>query len=308
MRSNKATLTACALAAVVQALVINFVPLLYLHFHKKYDISLSAISVLIAFSFLIQLSVDIGSLRFLKKLGCRFCGALGQFVSFSGLFILGCLPYVWDNFFGCLMISTVLYSIGGRMVEVVSGPVIEGCPGENKEKLMSFVHSFYCWGQVGVIIISTAGFMILGIENWQIISILWSVVPLINFFMFLRVPIADLSDEFIAFVIMMICAGAAEQAMSQWASAFAEDGLKVSKAVGDIAGPCLFAALMGVARGFHSGYKGKIPLIYLLMGSGALCVGGFLIATLSGNAVAGLLGCGITGLAVGIMWPGSISA
>jgi len=320
-KNYKGTVTACSIAAMVQALVINFVPLLYLHFHNFYGVSLGRISLLISFSFFIQLTVDVTSLKFLKAFGYRICGAVGQLVSFLGLILLSVVPRLPFDFFTGLLIATVFYSLGGGLVEVVNGPVVEGCPFENKEKVMSFVHSFYCWGQVLVVILSTLGFLLLGLEKWQIISVFWSVIPLFNFFLFLKVPVNALegernnmkikelicSDIFIAFVIIMICAAAAEQAMSQWASAFAESGLRVSKTVGDLAGPCLFAALMGVARSLYSGYRGRIPLIYFLGASAVLCVIGFMMATLTGNAVIGLTGCGITGFAVGIMWPGTIS-
>ena len=187
---------------------------------------------------------------------------------------------------------------------------------------MSLLHSFYCWGHVGVVLISTVFFGVFGIENWKVLACIWALVPLCNAFLFARVPIASLIKEgeqgytvkelacqklFWVFLLMMVCAGASEQAVSQWASTFAEKGLGVSKVIGDLAGPMAFAILMGSARAIYGKFGEKIDLDKFMAGSSLLCVASYLCISLVPSPVFGLIGCAVCGLSVGIMWPGTFS-
>ena len=316
------TVTACCIGIVVQAIIVNYAPLLFVTFQKTYKMPLREISFLIFLSFFIQLLIDATSVLYVERLGLKKCAVIAQAFSFVGLVSLGILPDIITNFRTALLISAVLYSVGGGLIEIVGSPIVESCPSANKSTRMSFLHSFYAWGQVGTIAVSTIVFAVFGIDKWKIFAIILSTVPLINVFIYLKAPMPPAEGInsgkgnlgkllknriFLLFILAMICAGASEQVMAQWASAFAETALGVEKTVGDILGPCLFAIFLGMARSLHAGYKGKIKLSYLLAGCGALCVLTFLVASLSSSPVVGLFGCAFSGLAIGIMWPGVLS-
>ena len=253
------TVTACFVGYVVQAIVNNFVPLLFLTFQRSYAIPLSRITLLVTINFGVQLLVDLASVTFVDRIGYRASMLLAHAFSAAGLVLLTVLPEALPSPFAGILASVILYAIGGGLLEVLVSPVMEACPSDNKEKAMSMLHSFYCWGHVGVVLLSTVYFKLFGIGHWKVLALLWSVVPVCNLFAFVRAPIAPLIQEgerglrvrelfgikaFWVLLLMMICAGASEQAVSQWASTFAEKGLGISKAAGDLAGPMAFAALM----------------------------------------------------------------
>ena len=259
------TLTACFIGYIVQAIVNNFVPLLFLTFQSSYGIPLSKITLLVTFNFGLQLLVDLLSVFFVDRIGYRTSMLIAHITAAAGLLSLAVLPELFSDPFIGLLISVMIYAVGGGLLEVLVSPVVEACPTRNKEKAMSMLHSFYCWGHVGVVLFSTIFFQCFGIENWKILALIWALIPLLNAFAFTRVPIAPLMDEgekglsvkelcsmklFWVLLIMMICAGASEQSVSQWASTFAEKGLGVTKEIGDLAGPMAFAVLMGISRAF----------------------------------------------------------
>ena len=315
------TLQACFVGYVVQAIVNNFVPLLFLTFQGTYEISLEKITLLVTFNFGLQLIIDLVSIGFVDRIGYRASMILAHLLAALGLILLTILPEVMSDPFVGLFLAVLVYAAGGGLLEVLVSPVVEACPTDNKEKAMSLLHSFYCWGHVGVILISTLFFALAGVHNWRILSFIWALVPLLNAVYFCLVPVRSLNEGgdsmsvkellsgklFWIFALLMVCAGASEQAMSQWASAFAESGLKVSKTVGDLAGPCMFAVFMGISRAFYAKFSEKINLIVFMTGSGALCVVSYLLASLSPVPVLALVGCGLCGLSVGIMWPGTFS-
>lgn len=319
--SYRSTLTACYTGYVVQAVVNNFVPLLFLTFQSTYGISLSRITILITVNFLTQLIVDMLSAGFVDRAGYRASAIAAHVFAFAGLAGLAFLPDLTPDPFAGLLISVMIYAVGGGLLEVLISPIVEALPTENKEKSMSMLHSFYCWGHVAVILISTLFFALAGIHNWRILSFIWALVPLLNAVYFCLVPVRSLNEDgqgmsvkellsgklFWIFAITMVCAGASEQAMSQWASAFAETGLKVSKTIGDLAGPCMFAILMGTSRAFYAKFSEKINLIAFMTASSLLCVASYLLASLSPIPLLSLAGCGLCGLSVGIMWPGTFS-
>ncbi len=216
----------------------------------------------------------------------------------------------------------MIYAIGGGLLEVLVSPIVEACPSDNKEKAMSMLHSFYCWGHAGVVLVSTAFFGAFGMEHWKLLAIIWALLPAVNAFVFARVPIAPLIADgapgmsikelfrvktFWVLLLMMVCAGASEQAVSQWASAFAEKGLGISKAAGDLAGPMAFAVLMGTSRLFYGKYGDRIHLERFMVYSSILCILSYLGISLSPSPLMSLAACGICGLSVGIMWPGTFS-
>ena len=317
----KTTILACFVGYIVQAIVNNFAPLLFITFQKTYDIPLSQITLLVTVNFAVQLTVDLLSTLFVDKIGYRTSIVIAQFFSAAGLILLTVLPEVMPPFAGILL-AVIVYAIGGGIIEVLISPIMESCPTDNKEKAMSLLHSFYCWGHVGVVLISTAFFTIFSIENWRILAYVWALIPLINSVIFIKTPIAPLiadgekgmtlaelfkSKIFWLLVVMMVCSGACEQAVSQWASAFAEIGLGISKTAGDLAGPMTFAVLMGGARAFYGKYGDKINLDKFMAGSAALCVASYLLASLVPNPIVNLIGCAVCGFSVGIMWPGTFS-
>ena len=316
------TVYACFIGYVVQAIVNNFAPLLFLTFQAQYSIALSKITLLVTINFGIQLLVDLVSVKFVDKIGYRVSMLLAHGFAAAGILSLAILPELLSDSFIGLLIAVVLYAVGGGLLEVLVSPVMEACPTDNKEKAMSLLHSFYCWGHVGVVLLSTVFFSIFGIGSWKILAIVWALVPIINGILFAKVPIAPLMPEgetglslkalfvtklFWIFMLMMVCAGASEQAVSQWASTFAEKGLGVGKTVGDLAGPMTFAVLMGTSRLLYGKYGDKLNLDHFMIGSGMLCIASYLVISLVPNAAVGLFGCAVCGLSVGIMWPGTFS-
>lgn len=315
------TLIACYMGFVTQAIAANFAPLLFLTFHNNYNVSLGKIALISSVFFITQLIVDILCARFADVIGYRKCVVGSQLLSAVGLIGLAFLPQVTADPFTGIIISTILYAIGSGLTEVLVSPIVEACPFEHKEAAMSLLHSFYCWGAVGVILLSTLFFSLFGIENWRVLSCIWAVIPLCNVFNFAVCPIEHPTEDgkgssigsllkvplFWLSILLMICAGASELSMAQWASAFAESALGLSKSMGDITGPCMFAVTMGISRSLYGKYGEKLDLMKFMIGSGALCLGCYLIASLSQLPLAGLAGCMICGFSVGIMWPGTIS-
>ncbi len=316
------TIIGCFVGYVVQAIVNNFVPLLFLTFQKEYNIPLSQITLLVTFNFGVQLLVDAAAIGFVDRIGHRASMILAHIFSAAGFICLTVLPDVTSEPFVGILIAVMVYAVGGGLLEVLVSPIMEACPTDNKEKAMSLLHSFYCWGHVGVVVLSTVFFAVFGIENWRIMAIIWAVVPIINGILFTRVPIASLLEDgdkgmsllelfkqkmFWVLIIMMLAAGASEQAVSQWSSAFAEKSFHISKTLGDLIGPMMFAVLMGSARAFYGRFGEKINLERFMIGSSVLCVISYLLIAIFPNPILGMIGCGLCGVSVGIMWPGTFS-
>lgn len=317
----KKTLTACYLGFVTQAISANFAPLLFLTFKTEYGITLEKIAMIPFVFYLTQLLIDLASTRFVDKIGYRTCVVASQILSSIGLVLMAILPEILPVPFAGIIISVVLYAIGSGLIEVLVSPIVEACPFENKDGIMSLVHSFFCWGSLGVVLGSTVFFVLFGIENWRIIAFIWALVPLYNAFNFINCPIERLVEDgksmsirkllrvpvFWLIIIIMICAGASEATMTQWSSAFTESALGVSKTVGDLAGSCMFAMFMGISRMLYGKFSKKLNLTKVMLICGVMCVGCYLLASLSAMPILGLFGCAFCGLAVGIMWPGTIS-
>lgn len=318
--NEKHTVGACFVAIMVQALVINLPPLLFITFEQEFGISLVKISALIAISFITQLCMDLAASRLPRLFNKRITMVLGQVAAAAGLLCLALLPSVLPPYIA-LVIGTVIAAFGSGIIEVLGNPIVESCPAKNKNRILTLLHSFYCWGLVLTVLLSTLFFHLFGIESWRILVCLWACIPALNAVAFSRVPLYHIdsapqsksesrsifrSFAFWGLFAIMLCAGAAEQAMSQWASSFAEMGLGVSKSMGDLLGPCAFAVLMGVARTVYAKRSGRMDLSKYMIFSAALCVAAYLIAALSPHPVISLLGCAICGFSVGIMWPGTI--
>lgn len=317
----KHTIFSCFLGYVVQAIINNFAPLLFLTFQSSYDIPLSQITMLIGFNFIVQLLVDFASAGFAERLGYRRSMLLAHGLSIAGFAAMGILPEILPSPFVGLLIAVFLCAIGGGLLEVLVSPIVEACPTDNKERMMSILHSFYCWGVVAVIVLSTLFFTVFGIENWRILAFIWAIVPLADGILFAFVPINTpvpegegmsfreliKSGTFRILFAMMLCAGASEMAVSQWASTLCENALGVSKTIGDLAGMAAFAVLMGTARALHGKFADKLSLDKAMTVSALLCVCSYLMIALIPNAAAGLAGCAACGFSVGIMWPGTFS-
>ena len=318
----KSTIRACFAGYVVQAVVNNFVPLLFLTFQSQYGIPLSQVTLLITINFALQLAVDGVSVFFIDRIGYRAAAVIAHICAALGLVGLAFLPDLLPSPFAGLLLSVLLYALGGGLLEVIVSPIVESCPSDHKAQTMSILHSFYCWGSAGVIVISTLFLKIFGASSWKILAAIWALLPLANCFVFTKVPLAPLVAEgeagmrigqlfrsrvFWVIMLMMLCAGASEQAVSQWASTFAEKGLGVSKAVGDLTGPTVFALLMATSRLLYGKFGAKIDLNKAMMASALLCVVSYLLIGLTNSPVLGLVGVGLCGLAVGIFWPGTFS-
>lgn len=321
-KNYKLTVTACFAGYVVQAIVNNFIPLLFLTFVSDYRIPLHRITLLVTFNFGVQLCVDLLSAAFVDKIGYRVSIVLAHIFAAAGLLGLAFLPELLPSAFAGILLSVTIYAVGGGLLEVLVSPIVESCPTDNKEKAMSLLHSFYCWGHVGVVLISTLFFRLFGIENWKLLALIWALIPAANGIVFLKAPIAPLIEDgekgmsflelfrekiFWILMLMMFCSGASEQAVSQWASTFAEKGLGVTKAVGDLAGPLAFAVFMGSSRAYYGKRGESINLDRFMLVSGGLCILSYLLISLSPNPIASLIGCALCGLSVGIMWPGTFS-
>ena len=313
---------ACFIGYIVQAIVNNFLPLLFVTFQKTYSIPLTQITLLITLNFGIQLVIDMLSAGFVDKIGYRDSAIIAHVCSAAGLVLLTVLPEAFPDPFAGILIAVFIYAIGGGLIEVLISPILEACPTGNKEKAMSLLHSFYCWGHVGVVLISTLFFTLFGIENWKILAVCWAMVPAVNIIPFAKAPIYSLHEEgetgltlkqlftrkgFWVMMLMMLCAGASEQAVSQWASTFAEQGLGVSKTIGDLAGPMSFAALMGLSRLLYGKFGDKLNLDKFMRMSCLLCIAAYLCISLVPLPAVGLVGCAVCGFSVGIMWPGTFS-
>ena len=320
-KNYKKTLIACYLGFITQAISANFVPLLFLTFRSNYGITLEKIAMIPLVFYLTQLLIDLAATKFADKIGYRACVIASQLLSAVGLVLMAILPDVFPVPFMGILISVVLYAIGSGLIEVLVSPIVEACPFENKDGTMSLLHSFYCWGAMGVVLGSTFFFSIFGVENWKILTFIWALVPLYNTFNFINCPIERLVEDgncmgirkllktpiFWLMIILMVCSGASEVSMAQWASAFTESAIGVSKTVGDLAGPCLFAMFMGISRVIYGKFSEKFDLVKVMLVCGIMCVGCYLLASLSTLPILALAGCAFCGLAVGIMWPGSIS-
>ncbi len=316
----KKTLIACYLGFITQAISANFTPLLFLTFKSTYGISLERIALIPFVFYLTQLLIDFAATKFADKIGYRTCVTASQVLSSLGLVLLAVLPEVLPVPFVGIMISVVFYAMGSGLIEVLVSPIVEACPFENKDGMMSLLHSFYCWGAVGVILGSTLFFAVFGVGNWRILTLIWALVPLVNTFHFMTCPMERLLEDgeslpirkllriplFWLMILLMICSGASETSMAQWASAFTESALGVSKTVGDLAGPCLFAVFMGITRVFYSKMSQKLDLTKVMLLCGTMCAVCYLLASLSPMPILGLAACALCGMAVGIMWPGTL--
>ena len=315
------TLYASYLGYVCQAIVNNLAPLLFLTLQRTYGISLGQITLLVTFNFGVQLLVDLASTLFVDRLGYRRCAVIAHVCCALGLAGLAVLPELLPHPYMGLLAAVCLYAVGGGLIEVLISPIVEACPTEKKDAAMSLLHSFYCWGCVLVIALSTAFLALLGSDSWRMLPLLWALVPAANAMLFSRVPVNSLTPEgggmsvrellrssgFWLLALLMVCAGASELSMSQWASAFAEKGLGISKTLGDLAGPCFFAVLMGLARVLYAAFSDRISLLGFMRGSCVLCVASYLLAVFAPHPALALLGCGLCGLSVGILWPGVFS-
>jgi len=320
-KNYKKTLIACYLGFVTQAISSNFAPLLFLTFISTYGITLEKIAMIPLVFYLTQLLIDLAATKYADKIGYRTCVVASQVLSAAGLVLMAILPEVLPVPFIGILISVVLYAMGSGLIEVLVSPIVEACPFENKDGMMSLLHSFFCWGSMGVIWGSTLFFTIFGVENWKILTFIWALVPLYNAFNFINCPIERLVEDgksmgiskllktpiFWLMILLMVCAGASEATMTQWASAFTESAVGVSKTVGDLAGPCLFAMFMGISRMLYGKFSEKLDLTKVMLVCGVMCAGCYLLASLSTLPILGLAGCALCGLAVGIMWPGTIS-
>ena len=317
----KHTVLASYIGYITQAIINNLAPLLFVTFNTRYGISLEKIGLLVSINFGVQILVDLLAARYIDRIGYRVGVVAAHVFAVAGLVLLGVLPRTLPDAYAGLVIAMVLNAIGGGLTEVLISPIVESVPGDAKASAMSLLHSFYCWGHVSVVLLSTLYFSVCGIENWFYLPYIWAVVPLFNIFFFAKVPLRVLVEEdervplkklfaaktFLILFVLMICAGASEQAMSQWSSLFAESGLRVSKTVGDLLGPCMFAALMGLSRLFYGIFGERLNIRAGLLGSALLCIASYLLAVFSPLPGLSLVGCGLCGLSVGLMWPGTFS-
>lgn len=318
----KHTKRLCYSGYVVQAIVNNFVPLLFVFFHEYYNISLIKITFIVTFNFMLQLCIDLASALFVDRIGYKRSVMLSNLLCAAGMILLTILPELTRDPFTGILIAVTVYAVGGGLLEVIINPIIESCPSDNKEAAMSILHSFYSWGCVAVILFSTVFFRLIGIEHWKLITVLWTIVPVVNLILFPFAPVAASAGRrdksmrpsvlirsrgFLMMLVMMLAAGASEMTVSQWVSAFAETGLHVSKTVGDIAGTMFFALLFGLSRTIYGRLGSRLDLLRSMRVCSLVCIGSYMLIALSPSPVVALIGCGLCGFSVGIFWPGTVS-
>ncbi len=317
--SYKTTQRCCYIGYLVQAMVINFAPLLFVIFQNTYGISYALIGLLIFINFLTQLAADIFSVPMLKFIGYRGSAVISQLLCTAGFILLGILPDVMNPYVG-ICIATIIYSIGAGLIEVVINPIIAGLPPECEGSFV-LTHSFYSWGQLGVVLVTTLLLKVFGSNSWRVISAVWGIIPFLNGLVFLKTPITPPSENkkregvqhifksktFAAILILMICAGGSEVAMAQWASLFAQNALGIDKALGDLLGPCLFAFFMGMGRLIYGIYEKRMNFRLCSIASALLCILCYVAAALSKNPYISLAGCSLCGLAISILWPGTVA-
>ena len=317
----KHTQLACYLAYISQAITTTFLPLLFVRLGTEYGFSLTKLTVLITITFFTEIFIDAFCPVFIKKIGYRNGMIFANICAVIGTAGLAVFPFIFKNPYIGFVLCDIFYAVGGGFDEVLVSPIVEACPTKNKARAMALLHSFYCWGCAAIVLFSTIFFRFAGMDNWRLLAVLWAIIPLFNIFLFRFVPIRTLEEEkgsgkfsdmlknplFWLMLIIMICAGASELSMSQWASAFAETGLQVSKTIGDLLGPCAFAILMGLSRVIYSRIDDKTDITKILIVGAIVCIGAYLLAALSGNAIVSLIGCALCGIAVAPMWPGAFS-
>ena len=317
----KHTKYAAYIGYITQAIVNNLPALLFVTFNTDYGISLEKIGLLVTLNFGVQILVDLMAVKYIDRIGYRAGVVAAHVFAVLGLCCFGMLPEIMADKYAAIVIAMVLNAIGGGLTEVLISPIVESLPGDEKASAMSILHSFYCWGHMAVVILSTAFFAFIGIENWRVLPFIWAAVPLFNIFFFSKVPLRVLVEEsqrvpvsrlcksgiFWMLMLLMVAAGASEQAMSQWSSLFAEAGLSVSKTMGDLLGPCMFAALMGTARLVYGVLGSRLNIRMSLLYTSLLCIASYLITVLAPWPIVSLIGCGLCGFSVGLMWPGVFS-
>ncbi len=315
-----ATLHACYLGYITQAIVVNLAPLFFVIFQNRFAIDYEQIANLVLFTFIVQIIVDALMIKFVSILGYRVTAVTAHIFAVAGLTCLGILPQIMDPYTG-ILISMMLYSIGGGLIEVVISPIVDALPGEAKDSTMSLLHSFYSWGQMIVVIITTIILTLIGDRFWFVIPIIWALLPLYNIFRFAVVPLVNIEQEqkhygigkflrspvFVVALLLMICSGAAELAMAQWASLFAERGLGIPKVAGDLLGPCLFAFFMGIGRTVYGIFGEKINIEKALMACAGFTILCYLLTVFVPAAPVALAGCALCGFGVSLMWPGMLS-
>jgi MFS family permease len=306
---------------MTQAIINNLAPLLFIIFQTSYSISLVKLGQLVLINFATQLVTDVWAARNADRVGYRKCMIISHALCFIGLMALGILPRITPSPYLGLVVSVILYAVGGGLLEVLVSPIVEALPNENKAASMSLLHSFYCWGQMFVVLITTVLLRLIGRDLWFILPILWSFFPLYNMFQFRRVPLLPLvkdgqtmklkelfkSPSFYLAMLLMICSGASELTMSQWSSLFAEKGLLVPKLYGDLLGPGLFALFMAVARTLYGFFGDRIPIRKCMIGSSILCIVTYMVTVFSPFPILSLLACSLCGLSVSLMWTGTLS-
>ncbi len=324
LKTYRSTTFACYAGYITQAVVNNLAPILFIVFQQKFKIGYELISILIMTNFITQLIIDGVAVKLCKVISTRTLISAAHFFSAAGLVMMGILPQLFNNAFAGLIVSVITYAIGGGLIEVLVSPIIEAIPdtsGSAKAAAMSLLHSFYCWGQMAVVLLSTLFILFFGDGLWYILPVTWAILPFVNGFVFLKVPLSPaLSEEaglplgklikekgFILILLLMLCAGACELTMSQWSSLFAQQGLMVSKEIGDLLGPCCFALLMGTGRVLNSIFAKKINMYALLCISGLLCLTCYITVALSDSAALSLIFCALCGLSVAVLWPGTFS-
>ncbi len=317
----KHTIRACYAGTFTMSLVSNLTPLLFVILMDSFGLTFEQVGRLTLVNFMTQIAADLVFSKPVDKWGVRPFVAGGHFLCTIGLVLFALAPmYAPHNTYIWFMVSTVLFSCGGGLLELLLSPIVQAIPGDEKARAMSMLHSFYAWGFILVVVLTTTALGVFGSANWPLIMITWAILPLATGIAFLKVPLAPqvseeqrtrtgvlLSSAFFVVVVLGIAAGgAAEVSMSQWISAFTERALGLSKQMGDLVGVCMFALFLGIGRASYGKWGGKTDVTTLMLWGAVGSVLCFLGAALIPNPILAMACCAANGLCVSLLWPGSI--
>lgn len=319
-KSYQLTTISCFVGIFCQAVSSNITAILFIPLMTLYGLSYVHLGLLVGINFTTQVLVDIIASRLVDRYGFRVFVLPSDILAVIGLVLFGLTPVLFDNILTGLVFSTIIFSASCGLQEVMLSPIVNAIPHNDKGPAMALMHSFYAWGQVATIIITTLFLFFFGIENWQVIVFLWALVPLVNFFMFLAAPFPGVIHEnqrmtmrdlilkpFYLVALLAIMGGAAtELVMNQWSSTFSEKVLELPKVTGDILGMCGFAVFLGLGRVLYGRYGSKINMNNVLVGSAAAAVVCYIAVAISPLPAISLAACAVCGLAASLLWPGTL--
>lgn len=315
------TTISCFVGIFAQAVIINLAALLFMPLMRLHGLTYVQLGTLVAVNFSVQVGSDLVFSGLIDRIGFRRLVLPACLVGSLGLFLFALAPVLLPGrVFAGLLAATAVYSAAGGLLEVLLSPIVNAIPNEEKGAAMSLLHSFYAWGQMATIILTTLFLFLVGERHWQWMVGFWALLPLANFLLFLKAPFPPSVPEehrlnmgdlilkpfcLLAFAAIFFGASA-EVLMNQWTSAFMERALLLPKLTGDLFGMCGFALMLGLGRAWHGKYGARFDISKALVAMSALAVLCYLVVALAPGSWPGLLACMVCGFATSLLWPGTL--